>query len=146
MAQPSVAIIDDDVSVLNQVRAALPEEQYDLVTFDSGRHALQCFQTGSRSKIVLISSELSDINSVDLTRQIRQTNVHSRIVIMSHLDKLGDLVDAIRQGARTVLRKPFVAAELRELISQLTKDDDAPQSPRALRSMSRSACTTWPLP
>lgn len=126
MTRLSVAIIDDDVSVLNKVRATLPEERYEVVTYDSGRHALQCFQTGSRYTIVLVSSELSDINSADLIRHLRQIQVHSRIVMMSHLDKLGDLVDAIRQGARMVLRKPFVSAELLELISQLTKGDDAP--------------------
>jgi DNA-binding NtrC family response regulator len=126
MARLSVAIIDDDVSVLNNARTILSEDQYDVVTYDSGKHALQCLQTGPRSKIVLVSSKLSDISSLDLIRQIRQINVHSCIVVMSYLDKLGEIVDAIRQGARTVLRKPFVPAELLELISQLTTENDAP--------------------
>src|SRR5271165_2005542 len=126
MARLSVAIIDEDVNVLNDVRKILSEEQFNVVTYDSGKHALQCLQTGSRSKIVFVSSELSDIKSVDLIRQIRQINVHSCIVVMSYLDKLGELADAIRQGARRVLRKPFLPAELLDLILQLTTENEVP--------------------
>src|SRR5215469_9353524 len=125
MARLSVAIIDDDASVLNTARTVLSEEQYDVATYDSGRHALQCLQNGSRPKIVLVASELPDIDSVDLIRQIRQINVHSCVVVMSNLDKLGELVAAIRQGARTVLRKPFLPDEILKVISQLTTENDA---------------------
>jgi two-component system, NtrC family, response regulator AtoC len=126
MARLSVAIIDEDVNLLNGLRTILSEEQYDVVTYDSGKHALQCLQTGSRSKVVFVSSELSDIKSVDLIRQIRQINVHSCIVVMSYLEKLGELADAIRQGARRVVRKPFLPAEILDVISQLTTENDAP--------------------
>ena len=125
MARLSVAIIDDDASVLNNARTILSEEQYDVATYDSGRQALQCLQNGSRPKIVLVASELPDIDSVDLIRQIRQINVHSCVVVMSNLDKLGELVAAIRQGARTVLRKPFLPDEILKVISQLTTENDA---------------------
>lgn len=126
MARLSVAIIDEDVNVLNNVRTILSDDKYDVVTYDSGKYALQCLQTSSRSKVVFVSSELSDIKSVDLIRQIRQINVHSYIVVMSYLDKLGELADAIRQGARRVLRKPFLPAELLDLILQLTTENDVP--------------------
>jgi two-component system, NtrC family, response regulator AtoC len=126
MRRLSVAIIDDDVDTSRSLKAILPHEQYDVAVYDSGKHALQCLQSVSRSKILMISSELVDIDSGEIIRQVRQINVHGCVVVMSHLEKLGELVAAIRQGARMVLRKPFLRAELLSLFSQLTAESEAP--------------------
>ncbi len=59
---------------------------------------------------------------VDLIRQVRQMNPHINITVMSYLDRYGELVEAVRAGARRVMPKPFLVEDLLEAVSNLTEN------------------------
>jgi two-component system, NtrC family, response regulator AtoC len=115
----SVVVIDRDIRVLSYIRAILADRDCDLTTFDSGKHALECMRTGTHPRGVLLSTDLSDMDYVDLIRQVRRLNPHINIAVMSYLHRHGELVEAVCAGARQVLPKPFLVEDLLEAVAEL---------------------------
>jgi two-component system, NtrC family, response regulator AtoC len=120
--QTSLVVIDKEVRILNYIRSILASGNYEVITCDSGRHALECMRAGPHPTGVLLSTNLSDIDHLDLIRQIRRLNPHIHVTVMAYMDRHGDLVEAIRAGARRVLPKPFLAEDLLKIVAQLTNE------------------------
>lgn len=119
----SVVVIDRDVRILNYIRTILAGGNCEVITCDSGKHALECMRAGPHPNGVLLSTNLPDMDYLDLIRQVRQLNPHINITVMSYLDCYGDLVDAVRAGARQLLPKPFLAEDVLGLVAHLTDEN-----------------------
>lgn len=125
MQRSSLIVVDRDARILKYMRAILASWNFDVTTCDSGERALACMRADLRLKLVLLSNDLPDVDYVALIRQIRTLNPHILIVMMSHMDRFGDLVAAIRAGAHQVLLKPFLPETVRDLVAQLTSPSTA---------------------
>jgi two-component system, NtrC family, response regulator AtoC len=121
--QRSVVVIDRDVRILNYVRKVLEDANCAVTTCDSGIPALECMRAGPLPRDVLLSTNVPDIDFLDLIRQVRRLNPHIIITVMSYLNRYGDIVDAVRAGARWVLPKPFVDEDLLDLVARFTNED-----------------------
>ena len=119
----SVVVIDRDVRILNYVRTILAGGNCEVITCDSGEHALECIRTASHPKGILLSTNLPDVDYLDLIRRIRRLNPHVNITVMSYLDRYEDLVEAVRAGACQVLPKPFLAEDILETVAHLTDEN-----------------------
>jgi two-component system, NtrC family, response regulator AtoC len=115
----SVAILDSDVRMLNYMRKILAGGAWDVVTYDSGERALECVRAGDRPGMILISSDLRDMDCLEVIRQIRVENPNIRIVVMALPTQLGELVAAIRAGACNLLQKPFLPQDLLNVVENL---------------------------
>ena len=120
MDRATVVVADSDVRVLNYVQAILADGERSVVVFESGKRAVDRVAAGLRPQVVLISNDLADADCFQVIRRINQLSPHSNIVVVSYQDCPQDFVDAIRAGACTVLFKPFVAKELKELVASLS--------------------------
>lgn len=120
----SLAVIDSDVRILNYINTILADGQLDVTTWDSGKHAIESMLRGAHPAAVLVASDLPDIHYLDLIRQINQLNPHIQVMVMSYLDRYGDLAGAIRAGARQILPKPFLPEDLLELLANRTSGSD----------------------
>jgi two-component system, NtrC family, response regulator AtoC len=112
----SVAIIDSDTRMLNYMRQILADTQGNVATYNSGKQALQSLRSSSHPKQVLISSELNDLDYLEIIRQIRLLNSHIGIVLMAFPTQLKHVVAAVRAGAREVLLKPFQPQDLIKVV------------------------------
>jgi len=112
-------VIDNDPRMLRYIRTILEEAQHDVTTCDSGKCALECIRNGARPHVVLTSSSLPDMQSSELLPRIHKLHPRANVVLIAHISQYGDLVPAIREGARDVLLKPFLAEDLVELLTRL---------------------------
>src|ERR1035441_8030584 len=98
--QRSLVVVDHDVRILNYIRTILADGNCAVTTCDSGIQALECMRAGPHPRGVLLSTDLPDIDYLDLTRQVRQVNPHINIAVMPDLNRYGVVVDAVCAGAR----------------------------------------------
>jgi DNA-binding NtrC family response regulator len=68
---------------------------------------------------MLTSSRLPDMQSSELLPRIHKLHPRANVVLIAHISQYGDLLPAIREGARDVLLKPFLAEDLMELLTRL---------------------------
>ena len=118
-----MVVVDHDVRILNYIRTILADGNCAVTTCDSGIQALECMRAGPHPQGVLLSTNLPDIDYLDLTRQVRQVNPHINIAVMPDLNRYGVVVDAVCAGARWVLPKPFLPEDLVEIVAHLANDN-----------------------
>jgi len=121
----SLVVIDSDVRILNYIHTILAEKHPAITTWDSGKRAIEHIRKGPQPAVVLIANDLPDVDYLDLIQQIRRLNPHIRIVVMSRMDRYGDLAAAIGAGARQVLLKPFLPDDVIEVLPYLTSASGA---------------------
>jgi two-component system response regulator AtoC len=116
----SVIVIDNDSRMLRYMRTILEGTNHEVIACDSGERAIECIRNGARPHVVLASTSLPDMQSVELLPRIYKLHARANVVLIAHLSQYRDLLPAIREGARDVLVKPFLAEDLLELLTRLT--------------------------
>src|SRR6516162_6446425 len=116
----TVMVVDNDPRMLRYIRTILEDAQHDVITCDSGESALECFRNGARPRVVLSASSLPDMQSLELLPCIQKLHPRANVVLIAHTSQCGDLLPAIREGARDILLKPFLAEDLIDLLARLT--------------------------
>ena len=128
----SVVVVDRDIGILNYIRTILAGGNFEVVTCDSGKQALEVMRAEPRTTGVLLSTNLPDMNYLDLIRQVHRLNPHIRITVMSYVDHWEELVDAVQAGARQVLPKPFLAEDVLGIVARLTDENRTGPEPNAV--------------
>ena len=115
--QRPILVVDHEPSILRFVRAVLEDSEHDVITSETGAEALEHFKEGVRPRVVLINSELSDMDGLELLARIRSAYVETNVILMAQIQDYRSLVKAIQGGARDILLKPFFADDILEAIS-----------------------------
>lgn len=116
----SVMVIDSDSRMLGYIRTILEDGQSEVITCESAEHALECMRDGLHPQVVLASSSLACIGSMEMLPRIRKECPRASVVLMCHTSDYAMVVPAVREGVCDILLKPFVPEDLRELLGRLT--------------------------
>ncbi|HEX6305308.1 MAG TPA: response regulator transcription factor [Anaerolineales bacterium] len=110
MNNPTVLVVDDEVSLRDFVRRNLEVRGYNVLTAANGLEALAIFNTHTIS-LVILDVMMPRMDGQETIRRIRQ-NSTIPIVILSALGEESDKVQALNLGADDYLTKPFGVGEL----------------------------------
>lgn len=122
----TILLVEDDSDILEEIAGFLRRRQYEVVTapnFGSGQQALA--DEGRYPDVLVTDVHLPDGDGLDLLHHVNRRSPpppRPRVIVMTgHLDaqKAGQ---AQRDGAETVLLKPF---SLGTLLQQLRQDPAA---------------------
>ena len=105
-----ILVIDDELTLLNTVRAYLEQEGYTVQTAVNGRAALHTFRTFQPDLIVL-DIMLPEIDGLEVLRQLRQDSDVYVIMLTAKADEM-DKVIGLTVGADDYVTKPFSPREL----------------------------------
>jgi two-component system KDP operon response regulator KdpE len=120
-----VLVVDDEPQILRALRINLHARQYDVVTADSGRGALNA-ATDAHPDLVILDLGLPDMDGVDVIRSLRRwTKIP--IVILSGRMNSAAKVDALDAGADDYVTKPFSVEELLARIRAVTRRSTEPE-------------------
>jgi len=119
---PSILVVADEPWVLNEVRSALGEARYTITTADDPR-TIAAMALASRPDAVVVDFQVGSMGGMAVTRSVRdafsRTDDAAPPVILL-LDRDADGFLAGRSGAAGWVRKPFAAADLRQVIDEHT--------------------------
>jgi two-component system KDP operon response regulator KdpE len=110
MPNPSVLIVDDDVSLLRVLTAAFEARDFEVATASAGRPALEQIRLGEPD-IVILDLGLPDMDGVEVCRLMRRT-VRCPIIVLSADGAEDRKVVALDDGADDYVTKPFSTPEL----------------------------------
>ena len=106
-----VLVIDDEVRLARHVASALTVAGHDPVLIHRGEAALKEAQKNSFDMIVL-DVGLPDIDGFEVLRQMRESGVAARVLMLTARGELNDRVTGLQLGADDYLSKPFAMQEL----------------------------------
>lgn len=106
----SVLIVDDEKSILKALRMIL-EGKYYIHTAEKGADAKQIFQR-ERPDLVLLDIGLPDESGIEVLKAIKEAGPDTVVVMVTAIEEVKTVVEAIRLGAYDYLVKPINSQEL----------------------------------
>lgn len=108
-------VVEDDKTILKNLRRGLAEVGFDVVTAETAGTALEYATTETFDGMVL-DLMLPDRNGLDLLQDLRNTGFNSPVLILSALTTVDDRIRGLEKGGDDYLIKPF---SFRELVARL---------------------------
>ncbi len=105
-----ILVVDDELTLLNTVRAYLEQEGYAVQTATNGRSALLTFRD-FQPDLVVLDIMLPEIDGLEVLHQLRQRSDVYVIMLTAKADE-ADKVIGLGLGADDYVTKPFSPREL----------------------------------
>ncbi len=112
-----VLVVDDENNIRRMVRLALEHVGHEVTVAADGTEALELFGDGRRFDIVLLDQRMPGMEGLDVLREIRRRQQSACVVMVTAYGTIDLAVEAMKAGARDLLRKPFTSERLRETIN-----------------------------
>jgi DNA-binding response OmpR family regulator len=104
MVMSDVLLVDSSPSIIDMITPVLEESGYDVTSVKDGVSALQILG-GLRYAAVVTELDHPEMSGLDLIRSIRMRDNTIPIVVLSSVESLDRVVEAMREGADDFLRK-----------------------------------------
>ncbi len=114
----TVAVLDDDIYILDAVQLLLQSEGWGVLTFHRGEDLLLALEMHTPSCIVLDPHLSGELNGEDVARGVVQSHSHIPIIGLTAHPNSSVAEGIMRQGADIMLTKPIGAEEI---VAQIRK-------------------------
>lgn len=129
-----VYVVDDEIQVLEIIEIQLEAAGFDVVTFSSPEPFLSQLPTLAAG-VVLADQRMPFADGLEVQRRLRERPNDFKLILLSGFPETRIAVEAMRQGAVTVLDKPYNKEELinslntafSELERSITEDAGLPE-------------------
>jgi DNA-binding response OmpR family regulator len=111
-AEGRVAVVDDEESVREPVRAALEREGFAVELHEDGASAWERFGSGELPDVVVLDILMPRMDGLELCRKLRGVSETLPIIFLTSKDDELDRVLGLELGADDYLCKPFSVREL----------------------------------
>jgi two-component system, NtrC family, response regulator AtoC len=106
----TLLIVDDEKSILKALRMTL-EGKFRVITAAKGLEAINLFQA-ERPDLILLDVGLPDISGIDVLKSVKQIDPGVPAIMVTAVEEVKTIVEAIRLGAYDYLVKPISSQEL----------------------------------
>jgi len=118
-----ILIVEDSPLVQRMYGLAFPKREYELVTANDGRAALDRLGE-SKFDVVLLDLRMAGMNGVEFLRELQnRPDLLGIPIVLTTSEEPGSemLEQARRLGARTIVRKPWHPQQLREVVDAIVR-------------------------
>lgn len=118
---PKILIVEDVPSLGESYAAYLRPISARIDVVGDGERALETARS-ARPDVILLDVNLPDMSGIDVLRRLRDTGIASDVIVMTGEGSIRLAVDAMRNGARDFLVKPFGVDRLRKAVGKVIED------------------------
>ena len=132
---PTILLVDDQKVILDFLSRVLEEENYQIITSESGEEALDLYKR-YHPDLTLLDIRLPDKNGIDVLKIIHEKKIETPVIVLSGVNDVDLAVRALKLGAFDYLTKPVDDDYLLEVIDKAiehrTLHEDIRQLPEEL--------------
>ena len=111
-----IALVDDDMAVLDSLTAYLKKSGYDVVAFSDATSLLAALDGGSSFTCIVSDVRMPGLSGLDLQRELSIRALRSPLILMTGYGDITTAVAAVKAGAHDFLEKPFDEERLKDSI------------------------------
>ena len=112
-----IAVIDDDVTVLDAVKIVLDNQQWDIFIYTSGESFLNDV-SNNQPDCLILDAHLSGLNGPDVIRSIVSSHSYIPIIVLTAYPNSPLISEMMKNGAEDLLIKPISSEVLVEHIER----------------------------
>ena len=113
--------IDDDPQALALVRAALDQENLEIILASDPIEGLQAVKS-RHPQVVLLDLMLPKLSGMEVLRQILEIDPETEVIMVTAHYSTASAVEAIQKGASDYFEKPLALDRLRKRVSELLQE------------------------
>ncbi|MFA5393194.1 MAG: sigma-54 dependent transcriptional regulator [Candidatus Ratteibacteria bacterium] len=129
-----ILIIDDEKNVCEALRMLLKDD-YKTSVASNGREGLKLLEEDPQ--LVILDVIMPDMNGLEVLQKIRQFNPDVPVIMLSAVDRVKTVVEAMRLGAVDYIAKPFESEELKLVIQKMLDYSRLREKVEYLQTISR---------
>ena len=114
-----VLVVDDDINIVKLIKLYLEKEDYEVVTANNGREALEVYNREDPS-IIVLDIMMPELDGNAVCREIRKTS-NVPIILLTAKGETFDKVLSLELGADDYIVKPFDPKELTARIKAILR-------------------------
>lgn len=120
--RPLILVAEDDDSNFKLIKAIIGKK-CDIEWAKNGEEMVELFQrSGQNASAILMDIKMPNMNGLDATKIIRQSNTDIPIIMQTAYAFSSDKENAMQAGASEVLVKPITLSILRSTLSKYLPD------------------------
>ncbi len=113
----SVLVVDDEPAVRNALKSVL-EHDYRIVLAHDGPSALDALRDDAQIDVVLLDMVMPGMHGLEVLRRVRSEFTSVEVIVLSALQSIETIIEAINLGAFDYVSKPFAARELALIVDR----------------------------
>jgi len=107
-----ILVVDDEPSIRKYLRTLLEVDGHEVSSMSSGKEALELVGQGERPDFIILDVLMPELDGLETLRQMMHIDRSLNVIMLSCLNEVATVVEAIRLGAHDYLTKPFEKADL----------------------------------
>ncbi|MBE0476895.1 MAG: response regulator [Coriobacteriia bacterium] len=113
----SVLVVDDAAFMRMMIRDILSKEGYVIHEAVNGRDAVEKYAEVGPD-LVTMDITMPEMNGIEALREIRRSDPHAKILMVSAMGQQQMIVEALESGALDFLVKPFQPTKVLETVKK----------------------------
>ena len=110
-----ILIVDDEKSMVEELQEILESEGYQVSSAGEGKTACEIFDANSID-LVLLDIKMPHMSGVEVNKHMHKSDPSIPVIIVTGSFEKKNALQAVNEGAKTILYKPFDPEKLLELI------------------------------
>src|SRR3974377_674563 len=111
-AKEKILVVDDEPSIRKYLQTLLEVEGFDVETVGNGKDAIRRGSGGDRPDFIILDVLMPEMGGLETLQELMHLDRSLNVIMLSCLNEVGTVVEAIRLGAHDYLTKPFEKTEL----------------------------------
>jgi len=113
----TILIVDDDVNFRNTLVKILDKKGYEALCVESGFRALETVKE-KKVDVILMDIKMPVMNGVETYKKLKAANPGIKVILMTAFSVEDLIRDAVKEGVYAVVRKPFDAETIINMIEK----------------------------
>lgn len=111
-----IYLIDDDVFFNKTLSSYLKKQNFEVSTFFNAETFLEAYKNGAQPDLVVTDYRLPNLNGLDLIKQLKVSNPHVPVILITSYSDVKTAVKSIKLGAYEYITKPLIPDEFVKII------------------------------
>jgi RNA polymerase sigma factor (sigma-70 family) len=137
-----VHVVDDDVSFRTAIERRLKKAGYEVVTYPSAQHLLDCLPSESALGCILLDVRIPGLSGPELQGRLGELGATLPIVFLTGYPDVPTTVRAIKAGAEDFLTKPVSSDDLLHAIERAIAHHETARSLKSKLDIVRAHIAT----
>lgn len=120
---PIVWVVDDDASIRSYLSDFLISRSYGVVCFDSGEQVVRQITSQGAPSLLLLDIRMPRVGGLEVLTQLDKLGRRIPSIVLSGVDQISTVVQAMRLGASDYLVKPIDITDLEEAIDRVLEEN-----------------------